>query len=268
MQHFPRQHHEVGVLIPNGFLGLLRVRDHPAHGGRDFCLMANTARNRDHEARPPRNLGNVRCDKPLAHIHEIKPGSLEPPQKFDGFLNGDAALDPVRDRQPGRQRESFRPDFANGGECLQHETNPLVETAAILVGSVVGERREELVGKVAVGEMQFQPLETRRQRPLRCGDEGTLNLTNILDRHRPWHFRKIAAKGHGGWGNGVPTALVGVDVVVALPRLVGAGLAPGVGKLDAGASAMLLQETGDFGERLNVVIEIDATVGGTDATFR
>ena len=59
-----------------------------------------------------------------------------------------------------------------------------------------------------------------------------------------------------------------LDVVVAFPRLGDAGLATGVGELDAGDGPVLLQEASDPGERLHMVIEIDAAVGGADPTFR
>ena len=57
------------------------------------------------------------------------------------------------------------------------------------------------------------------------------------------------------------------DVVVAFPRLGDAGLATGVSKLDAGDGPVLLEEAADAGERLNMVIEIDAAVGGADPAF-
>jgi hypothetical protein len=56
---------------------------------------------------------------------------------------------------------------------------------------VVGQGRVKLVSEVAVGEMQFQPLEACRQGSLGCRYEGILNLCKVLDAHLSWKLREI-----------------------------------------------------------------------------
>jgi len=52
-----------------------------------------------------------------------------------------------------------------------------------------------------------------------------------------------------------------------LPGRNHAGLASGVGELDGGDAAVLLEEGGDAGEHGEVVVGVDAEVAGGDAGF-
>lgn len=58
-----------------------------------------------------------------------------------------------------------------------------------------------------------------------------------------------------------------VSMCVALPRFAGTALATGVGELDAGDCAVLFEEAADAGERLYMVVQINAAVGGADPAF-
>ena len=140
----------------------MRIGNHPAHGSWHARFSTDAACHRNHEPRPPRNLRDVRGDEPLAHVQQVEPSSFQLAHEFDGLLDGHAAFDPVRYRQSDGQRQAFRPDLADGGKRLQQKPNPIVEAAAVGVRSVVGQGRVKLVSEVAVGEMQFKPLEARR----------------------------------------------------------------------------------------------------------
>ena len=89
-----------------------------------------------------------------------------------------------------------------------------------------------------------------------------------LHGHLSGNLRQFPAEGHRRRCDDLPAAFAWVDVVAAFPRLAGAGLATGVSELDAGDGPVLLEEAGDPSERLHMVIEVDAAVGGADAAFR
>ena len=56
-------------------------------------------------------------------------------------------------------------------------------------------------------------------------------------------------------------------MVVVEAFIAGAGLATGMGQLDAGDGPVLLEEAGNASKRLHMVIQIYAAVGGADAAF-
>ncbi len=79
----------------------------------------------------------------------------------------------------------------------------------------------------------------------------------------------LVVEAESGGGNDVgPATFVGSDVVRRRDPGEGhAGLASGVGELDAGDGALLLEEGGDAGEEGDVVVGVDTEVAGSDAGF-
>jgi len=65
----------------------------------------------------------------------------------------------------------LRPRGANGVDDFKGEADAVVERAAVFVGAVIGERREELVEKIAVGSVDFNEIETGGVRATCGGDE-------------------------------------------------------------------------------------------------
>ncbi|MCY1437681.1 hypothetical protein D9M71_538520 [compost metagenome] len=120
-----------------------------------------------------------------------------------------------------------------------------------------------------MGKVQFYPLEAGITRTAGGIDEVLLDPGDIVQRHFAWHFRQVRAKGNGRRGNGLPAArVVGGNVVVTLPRAVGAGLAPGVGDLDTRHGTGSLDGLHHRYERLSVGIAPDTGATGGDAPFR
>ncbi|MNZ87031.1 hypothetical protein D3C78_1058780 [compost metagenome] len=162
----------------------------------------------------------------------------------------------------------LRPHLAHGGEGFQQEAAAIGQAAAVLVVALVGVRREEALRQVAVGEVQLQPLEAGRQGAAGGGDEVGLHAGDVALAHGLRHLGQVGAEGDGRRGDGLPAARVAFrDMVVALPRPVGAGLAPGVGDLDARHGAGGLDGAGDRGEGRGLLVAPQPGAGRGDAPF-
>ena len=86
--------------------------------------------------------------------------------------------------EPAGERQVLRPDGAHGVERLEMETHPVGEAAAVGVGSLVGQRRQETRAEVAMGVVHLQPLEARLGSPARGIGVLAIDLGNLLDRQR------------------------------------------------------------------------------------
>jgi len=128
---------------------------------------------------------------------------------------------------------------------------------------------EEALPQIAVGEVQLDPLEAGVAGTARSVDEILFDPGNVVQGHFARDFRQVRTKGDGRRGDSVPaTGIVGSDVVIAFPRAVGAGLAPGVGNLDTRHRACRLDRLHHRHERLGVGVAPDPGATGGDAPFR
>ena len=88
------------------------------------------------------------------------PACLEGARDLDRVVRRDAAFDPVVRRDAHRHRLVVRPDRAHRAEHLQRKAQPVFERAAVFVGALVGERRDERRQQIAVRAVQLEPVET------------------------------------------------------------------------------------------------------------
>jgi hypothetical protein len=126
---------------------------------------------------------------------------------------------------------------------------------------VVAQRREELVQQVAVGGVDLDHLEPRRQGAPGGGLEGRDHLvdTRLVQRHRD--RPSLAERDRAGSDDGPAPVRQGT---ATFPGGLGAGLAPGVGELDAGDRSLGMDEARDAGQGLDVPVAPDPEVGGGD----
>jgi hypothetical protein len=133
------------------------------------------------------------------------------------------------------------------------------EVAAVLVGPLVRQRREELVQQVAVrgvdlGDLEADPVGADRRVGEGLDDVGDVGLGELLG------CRPVAVGDRGG-SHGLPAAVGGLDVAVAIPRPLRRRLAAGVGELDAGHRSLASDEVDDAAVVLGLLVGPDAGVG-------
>jgi hypothetical protein len=69
---------------------------------------------------------------------------------------------------------------AHGLRYFEWETRALVGRSAVLIGAVIGERREKFVQQIAVGAMDFNPIETAAIGTARGVDKLIANAREAL----------------------------------------------------------------------------------------
>jgi hypothetical protein len=150
---------------------------------------------------------------------------------------------------------------------LDDDAHAVVEGAAVLVRPGVAGRREELVQQIAVGGVELDDVKADGQRTLGGPFEGADHVSGLLDAERMWDGVAIRVGDRTRADNG-PAAKGGIDRAAAFPGPGGAGLASGMGELDAGNSAVMRQEAHDWCERFGLGVVPDAEVFRADAPAR
>ena len=97
---------------------------------------------------------------------DMEIGEAAPCQRFRRCRIGFARVRVFRAARPALRRKAdahavCRQDLAHRIDDLAHQAQAIVETAAIVVGPVVGGRADELVDQVIVRAMHLHPVETR-----------------------------------------------------------------------------------------------------------
>jgi len=261
---------EVGLPGANDLVGLGGLCDHTDCSGGDGGFAADGLRVVDLIAGADGDLlsGVVAAGGDIDQIdalllHELRKGYGlgEVPACAEGFGG------PVGGGDADEERQVLRPDGADGADDLEREANAVVEAAAVFVGAVVGEGREELVEEVTVGGVNFDEVEACGAGAVGGGNEVGDDLV---------HAGAVECGGdgvgiveaNGGGSDGLPAAFGGGDGAIGLPWNGHAGFAAGVGELGAGVGAVLVQEGGDALELGSVLVLPDAEIAGSDAAFR
>src|SRR6056297_1197688 len=97
-------------------------------------------------------------------VHEIDAGLPKNRAQPHRVVDAPPAFVPVGRRDPDEDRDLLADGDANRRDDLEQEANAPVEVAAVLVGSVVRERREKLVNEVPVGRVDLHYPETGHER--------------------------------------------------------------------------------------------------------
>jgi hypothetical protein len=186
----------------------------------------------------------------------------------DRIVDREPAGKPVAAGDAGAHRLLLRPCRAHRTGDLERQAQAVLEAAAVVVGALVRQRRDELVEEIAVRRVELDEIEAE---PVGapCGrDEIGGHLGDVLARHRP---RRVPARveRHRRRGHGLPRPLVGLEGRAALPSHMHRGLASGVGQLDpdlgVAVSAAGLEDTRQ-GRLVGVRVEAEAAV--RDAALR
>ena len=91
---------------------------------------------------------------------------------------------------------SCGPDRAHRREHLERKAQPVLERAAVFVGALVGERRDEAREQIAVGAVQLEPCRSPPRSPRRGrGTNSSMHAVHVGARHRARHL--VVARPYG-----------------------------------------------------------------------
>ena len=263
-QQLAGQQDQVGLAGAQHVFGLHRFGDQPHGASGDARFAADALGELGLVAGADGNF-RVRRGAAGGHIDQVHAQRLEPAGQLHRLVRVPAIVHPVGGRQAHQQRQFRGPDPTHRLAHLQQQADAILEGAAIVILTAIGEWREELVQQVAVRSMHFGDLEAGGPRPLGAFNEGTHHLGDAGLVQLGGH-RMLGIEGQRRRADRHPAALVQRHAAaLAAPGLPGAGLAPGMGQLDAGQRALGRNERGDTPQRLDVRIAPDAQVMGTDA---
>ncbi len=181
-----RQHDQINRAVTYQPIRLLRRAYVPGCGGRDTGFAANPGRNWTKECRTPRDVRLA--EKPILTSMKSSPLAWY-------FLTSSIASLSVSSSLPSNwinaesysQRKIFRPDRTNSAERLKDKAATVFKAAAIFVRAMVRVLRKEALRQIAMGEMQFQPLETALQSTFRAVNKS-LYTFDVHLRHLMGNF--------------------------------------------------------------------------------
>ena len=249
-------------------LGLEGRIEHADRGDRHLGVLAQVRGQRRLVAGAdgdPRPLGQhgVAAGGDVDHVHAVL---AEPGDDLGRLAEVEAALDPLGRRDAHQQRHADGDSAAHRVHDAQQEAGTAGELAAVGVGALVAQRREELVQQVAVGGVDLDQVEARLDGAHGGGGEGRDDLVDPRF-VQGGGLRELVVGDRGG-GHGLPAAVgacEGGAGVRRAPLGLGGGLAPGVGELDPGRRAEGVDQVDDRAQRLALGVVPQAEVLRGDA---
>jgi len=165
-----------------------------------------------------------------------------------------------------------RPLGADGVNDFKGQAGAVLKTAAVGIGALVGEGREELVEEIAMGGVDLDKVEA-------CLEGTVRSLTKGLDCGVDAGLIKRLRNGigggkrHGAGRNGLPATLGGQEQALASAdwgweRHAHAAFSSRMGQLNADAGALGVNEACYSRKGWDVLVLPDAEVAGRDAALR
>ncbi len=189
------ERHQVRAAGRDDRVDLVGGGDGPhAHGGEPG-LVADLVGERSLEHAAEHRL-RVGCGLPGRDVDEVAAGLGEQACDLDRFVAGHPAVRPIGRRDANRHRLLVRPRLAHRPERLEREAHAVLERTAVVVGAVIGERRDEARQQIAVRGVHLDHVE--------AGAVGALHRADIVGDHlvhvRSGHFPRHNAMGVVGQG--------------------------------------------------------------------
>ena len=155
---------------------------------------------------------------------------------------------------------------ADSVDDLNQQADTVFEGAAIGIGALVGEGREELVKQVAVGCVDFKEVKASAEGALGASGKGADNGIDPGLIQRLWN-RVVGCEGDRAGADRLPSAFCGRKQLIADKGRGHAGFTSGVGELNAGTHSLTVDEFDDAREAVNVLVLVNSEVVGGDAAF-
>ena len=154
-----REQDEVGLTSANDLVGLGWFGDHSNCSSGDLGFAVDGVRVVDLVAGADGDLlrGVVTAS---GDVYKVDICLLEEFGEGDGLGEIPACAEgvgsPVCGGDADEKRQVFGPGGADGFDDFEGETGAVFEAAAVLIGAVIGERREELVQEIAMGGVAYR----------------------------------------------------------------------------------------------------------------
>src|SRR6056297_532598 len=149
-------------------------------------------------------------------VHEIDAGLPKNRAQPHRVVDAPPAFVPVGRRYPHEDRDLLADGDANRGNDLAQESDPAVEVAAVLVGSVVRERREKLVNEISMSGVDLHYPETGHERAGRRGGERVDHRADLFGGKRAWR-RRVGGERSRGRRDGLPGSTVNLERTLIFP---------------------------------------------------
>lgn len=206
-EHGAGEEDEIGVAFGNDRVGLMRVSDHANGGGGygGFCADAGGEWGLEGGADGDFGVGNLTTG---GDIDEVDSVGAQVTGKDDGIVDGPAIVGPVSGGDADEEGKMVGPGGADGVDNLEWEADTVVETAAIGVGALIGERREEFVEQIAVGGVDLDEVEARGEGAFGGTGEGVDHAVDsgLIERLRNG---VVGCEGNGAGAEGLPSPFAG-----------------------------------------------------------
>ena len=265
-EHLASEEDEIGPALGDDCVGLMRVGDHANCGSGNGSFGAD-ARGKGSLETGTDGDSCVRSQAARGDVDEVDAVSAKMASESDGLIGGPAAFNPVGGRDADKEGEVGRPCGSDGIDDLQEEACAAFEAAAVSIGALIGERREELMQQIAVSGMDLNEVEASGEGPLCRLREGRDHGVDagLVKRLRD---SVVRSKGDCAWGGGLPATFRRWDSMFSACEGRGhGGFASGVGQLDAGANSLGMDEVDDALQAGDVVVLVDAQVVRRNAAF-
>lgn len=207
VQEGSRERHRIGPVLGDQPFGMFGVVDQADSPGADIHLLLHLLGKTGLVVGADPDLGRG-CGRTRGHADVVAAGRLQPPDEFDRIVDGPARIVPVGGGNLHPQRLSGGPDVAHGLHDLDHIAHPVVEAAAIGIGPMVRQGRQEGMQEVAMRPVDLEHVEADAQGAAGGVAEGRPDALQILGCGGA-RGGEALAKGDGRGRDRFPPALLG-----------------------------------------------------------
>ncbi len=216
-EHRARHAYQVGLALFKQALGTFRSTDAAGEDNRDANRITDR-RRLFAEVALFFGAGAAITADAARDIQQVHPGSFQDLRRSNGVFHGRATLMVITGAQTNGDGVIGPNLLANRSDNLAVQAHATFDgCAGILVDALVGERRVELAKQVAVGRMDFHPVEAGFLGAAGGSRESGDYLVDLFLGHgtRLHRFATGGGVGHGRRGRGEGRAVQGADSLAA-----------------------------------------------------
>lgn len=206
------------------------------------------------------------------HVQKVDTAFRKEGRQLDGLVQGPALLDfryllkPVGSADPQEKRHVLGDRGPNALNDFQSQPHAVLEAATVLVGSLVGDRREKFMQKIAVGVVDLDHVKSGHNGTHSPAHKVRFELLDLAQGHlaRLWEFvtEWDCTGAHNVVGPSIGVQVSGV--AEAEERRNSARFSSGVGDLDTNLLVLGVGELHMFRQAGDLGIEPDARIIGAD----